>query len=170
MSDNNQNSSVNSNILRRDGTSQSGREQATLSPENHPLDDRSMKDLEQFVQGVAKMVNYYTKTEDTSEQIGGDVSSLIKQGTWDNLFSSKMTDEKQRPHLALMYAFLELWKKVQDHANTIPKRHLDFFYREFLQFTEKEAIPDKAHILFELAKNVTQYNLTAKHRIVGRER
>jgi hypothetical protein len=161
VSDPNLNSTVNSNILRRDGTSQSGREKATLAPKNHPLDDRSMKDLEQFVQGVAKMVNYYTKTEDTSDETGGEQASLIIDGTWDNLFSSKMPEEKQRPHLALMYAFLELWTKVQDHANTIPKRHLDFFYREFLQFTEKEAVPDKAHILFELAKNVKKYDLAA---------
>jgi hypothetical protein len=67
-----------------------------------------------------------------------------------------------QPHMALFLAFLELYKKAQNHINTITERHLEYFYKEVLQFEELDAEPDKVHVLFELAKKLTATSYAVK--------
>ncbi len=62
--------------------------------------------------------------------------------------------KKHTPHLGLIFAFLELFKHLQGDVNSLTKRHLDFFYKEVLQLQPKEAIPDQAHLIFEIAKHL----------------
>lgn len=144
MSDSSEN--TNKNIARRDGMSQSNRLLADLTPENHPIDGRTQADLIKFVHAFADLINFYDTTNSVS-------------GTWQQLLPADMAKKKDRPHLAMVFAFYELFKQVQTHANTLTKRHLDFFYKNFLNYTEKDAIPDQAHLLFELAKNIKKYEL-----------
>lgn len=71
-------------------------------------------------------------------------------------FSLQQYPEHQ-PHLALLITFLELFKHLQDDMNDITRRHLDFFYRDVLHLSERPAIPDQVHVIFELAKGVNHY-------------
>ncbi|MEQ1676513.1 MAG: hypothetical protein ABL876_07425, partial [Chitinophagaceae bacterium] len=64
------------------------------------------------------------------------------------------------PHYALFLSFLKLFRFSQSHLNTLTKRHLDFYYKEVLRLKPKDAEPNHAHILVELAKPVNQYALT----------
>jgi CarboxypepD_reg-like domain len=66
-----------------------------------------------------------------------------------------------QPHMALFIAFLQIFKLAQEQMNGLTGRMLDFYYKEVLQLTPKDSIPDKTHIIFELAKNVTQYDVEA---------
>jgi hypothetical protein len=50
---------------------------------------------------------------------------------------------------------------AQNHLNTNAQRQLDFFYRQVLGFKEKPAVPDKVHVLFELAKQIDSRTLEA---------
>jgi hypothetical protein len=65
------------------------------------------------------------------------------------------------PHLALYLAFWEVLKPARDDLNRMTQRHLDFFYREILRFPEKAVQPDRAHLLFELAKFQSEYKLSS---------
>ena len=62
--------------------------------------------------------------------------------------------KKHEPHLALLFTFLELFKHLQGNINGLGKKHLDFFYKKVLQLIPKDAVPDKAHIVFEIAKHL----------------
>ncbi len=62
--------------------------------------------------------------------------------------------QKHEPHLALLFTFLELFKHVQGNINELGKKHLDFFYKDVLGLMPKEAMPDKAHLVFEIAKHL----------------
>lgn len=64
-----------------------------------------------------------------------------------------------QPHMALFIAFLKLFRLAQDQMNGLTGRMLDFYYKDVLQLQPKEALPDKAHIVFELAKEVVEYSL-----------
>ena len=64
-----------------------------------------------------------------------------------------------QPHYALFLSFLKLFKYAQEQSNTITKRHLDFYYKEVLRLKPKDALPNKAHILVELAKQIDSYLL-----------
>lgn len=65
------------------------------------------------------------------------------------------------PHFGLLLAFLQVFGHVQDHANTLTQRHLDFYYREVLQLEPKDAVADTVHVLFELAKDVSTHLVSA---------
>ncbi|RAJ80138.1 hypothetical protein CLV59_105246 [Chitinophaga dinghuensis] len=64
-----------------------------------------------------------------------------------------------QPHMGLFLSFLQLFQLVQTQMNDITGRMLDFYYRDVLHLTEKPSVPDKAHIIFELAKDVKEYSL-----------
>ncbi|HRN57764.1 MAG TPA: hypothetical protein PLL71_15000, partial [Agriterribacter sp.] len=67
--------------------------------------------------------------------------------------------QNHTPHLALLFAFLKLFQHLQGDLNTYTKKHLDFFYKRVLQLTPREAVPDKAHIVFEIQKQLDTYLL-----------
>ena len=66
------------------------------------------------------------------------------------------------PHLALLYAFLRLFKFVGDDMNRMTKRHLDFYYRDVLGLTFKAHVPDVAHLIFEINKPYSQHKINAE--------
>ena len=68
---------------------------------------------------------------------------------------------RHEPHYALFLAFLRLMEHARAELNTLTGRHLDFYYREILQFKEKEVVPPKAHVLVELTKQVPSYLIKA---------
>jgi hypothetical protein len=57
-----------------------------------------------------------------------------------------------QPHMALWIAFLKLRQYGQIHLNSITRRHLDFFYRRVLRVLPRPPVPDRVHVVFELAK------------------
>ena len=146
-------SCTNINPLSREGTSQNGRDHDILDPENIRLHDLRAEDWLQFAERFAELVHFHPA--DDSGEASGD---------WLELFegSSELTIPEEgengagetEPHLALFAAFLKLLEYPQKSLNDIPRRHLDYYYREILQIKEKPAVPDRVHLLFELAKNV----------------
>lgn len=60
-----------------------------------------------------------------------------------------------KAHVGLYLSFLHLFAHAQQHINGLTEKHLDFFYEEVLSLAQKEAVADKVHIIFELAKNVS---------------
>jgi len=67
--------------------------------------------------------------------------------------------KKHAPHLGLLFSFLQLYQYVQKDLNALTRRHLDYFYKEVLQIKTKSATPDKAHVLFQIQKNLDKYLL-----------
>lgn len=67
--------------------------------------------------------------------------------------------KKHPPQLAIMFAFLKIFQYLQNDLNSFTKKHLDFFYKQVLQLKARSATPDKAHILFEIQKQLDSYKL-----------
>lgn len=130
--------------------------------------------------------NDYLSSIKKDESIFGDTAWIqyrrINHAANHNLFSSvfdqflmaytKIVDESEKQllqtldqwdthpaHYALFLSFLKLFRFAQTHINTLTYRHLDFYYKEVLQLHPKAAIPNQAHILVELAKQVDGYLL-----------
>jgi hypothetical protein len=76
-----------------------------------------------------------------------------------NHLEQSLSRANHPPHITLFISFLRLFLKVQEHLNQMTKRHLDFFYRDVLGLKPKDAVPDKAHLFFELAKNKLEHSL-----------
>ncbi len=67
--------------------------------------------------------------------------------------------EKHPPHLSILFAFLKLFQHLQGDLNQYTRKHLDFFYKRVLQLHSREAVPDSAHIVFELQNQLNSYLL-----------
>lgn len=65
------------------------------------------------------------------------------------------------PHYGLWLAFLRLFEHAQKALNGFTDRHLDFYFREVLRLDSRSAIPDRVHLLFELAKGVETHRIAA---------
>ncbi len=138
------------NLIYQLGQSQGDRLPKELQFPFVDLDERTKTDLLEFTKAFAEFVNFY------------DNSSSTPSGNWSNFFPEQSAIEKllksesgdTSPHLALFLAFLELYQYPQSVINKITARHLDFYYRDVLRLTKKNAIADKVHLLLELKKNV----------------
>lgn len=75
-----------------------------------------------------------------------------------SLLPLKVSLQKNHPpHLSLLFAFLNIFQQLQDDLNGFTHKHLDFFYREVLLFKPADPVPDKAHIVFEIQKQLDKY-------------
>jgi hypothetical protein len=63
------------------------------------------------------------------------------------------------PHLGLLFAFLKLFQHLQSDLNGYTRKHLDYFYRDVLKLKPREAVADKAHIVFEIQNQLDKYLL-----------
>lgn len=78
------------------------------------------------------------------------------------LYESIQSCSNHQPHIALFIVFIILFIHAQNNLNEVTKKHLDFYYEDVLQLKAKDAVPDKVHLIFELAKNISRYELKKK--------
>jgi hypothetical protein len=67
--------------------------------------------------------------------------------------------KKHSPHLALLFVFLNMFRQLQNDLNQYTRKHLDYFYKNILQFQSGAATPDNANIVFEIQKALKSYLL-----------
>lgn len=65
------------------------------------------------------------------------------------------------PHVALLLTFLHLFRHLQADFNALPEKHLLFYYQDVLRLQQRQAIPDRVHVVFEMAQNLERYRLLA---------
>ncbi|MDW7693776.1 hypothetical protein R9C00_03380 [Flammeovirgaceae bacterium SG7u.111] len=82
-------------------------------------------------------------------------------GSAPNYLEESLAYQDLPPHIALFISFVKiLIKNVQTDFNKVTQQHLDFFYRKVLRLKEKDAIPDSAHLIFELAKHIEEHKVS----------
>ncbi len=124
------------------------------------LDDTINADISIY-QGTdteEKISNAALYVDDVFNSFYGFISQLITNSESYMQFALEQYPAHQ-PHMALFIAFLQLFRLAQDQVNGITQRMLDYYYRDVLHLTAKPSIPDKVHIVFELAKDVAEYDL-----------
>ncbi|AZJ34842.1 baseplate J/gp47 family protein [Tenacibaculum singaporense] len=164
-------SKIISNILQRSGTGQELRYIEALNPENFELHDFTIEDWILFAYNFAKKLNYFPT--ENHEVASGDWQHFFKKLTTENIpfrgtreynklkeniqttLEGYTQEGKLSPHLTLFVCFLKLLEHSKERFNNLTKRHLDFYYKEILQVQKREPIPDQAHVIFELAKKIT---------------
>ena len=142
--------------------SQDQRFLAALDPTACPIDPRRMNHLVDLAHEYARFLNYYNNNN-------------VKDGNWQVFFprweellttidaaspvSETMTAllntaKTSQPHFALFLTFLQLLREARGELNQITQRHLEFYYRQNLEFTRQNAIPDQLYVTFELTEDV----------------
>lgn len=139
------------NPLSREGTTQVQRLLDALIPENVKLHELSVADWMKFARNYATLINYYDATD--AQVAAGDWEEFFVEEDEIGDFLERINDGDTSPHLSLFVAFLNLLQYPQDSLNELPKRHLDFYYRDVLRLNPRSFTPDSVHLIFELAKN-----------------
>ena len=67
--------------------------------------------------------------------------------------------QQHQPQLALLFAFLNMFRQLQNDLNQYTRKHLDYFYKDILKFKAADAVADKAHVIFEIQKQLEHYLL-----------
>lgn len=166
--------------LQHDGTSQNERFLEALEPGSAPVHQFDLHDWMRFAYHYGARLNYFTandadnpdgnwqgfmKAEDEIKEWLKD-AALVAEEKWlgDDERSRILKRQPKgdyEPHLALFLAFLKLLKFSSDHLNGLTRRHLDFYYSRVLQLSKQPAVPDRVHVLFELAKNAAMETVPA---------
>jgi hypothetical protein len=149
------------NPLQRDGTSQHQRMVQALESSSAPIHEFSLNEWMKFAYHYAEKVNFFSTISDDNPD--GDwqrffpeeeeLQQMLQQ------FRRQTDDAATQPHLALFISFVLLLRSSQRQMNKITGRHLDFYYKKVLQLKKREAVADKVHLVFELAKNLAFFKL-----------
>lgn len=140
-------------ILLRKGTDQQMREKDSLDPDSLKLQDFGLEQWMQFAYNFAKDVNYFSTSDSVTPN--GDWQAFFKDNAeLKKLLPTYQSSNQLTPHLTLFFCFLHLLSDTHKRFNQLTKRHLDFYYKEVLRIELLPEVNDKAHILFELAKNI----------------
>jgi hypothetical protein len=76
------------------------------------------------------------------------------------LFQNNIIEEDDhKPHITLFISFLYLFQYAKDYLNNLTSQHLDFYYKDVLRLEKNGQIPDKVHVIFELAENYVSHAL-----------
>lgn len=145
----------------RDGTKQSDRFRPALNPDYVKVDERSLRDLLAFAKRYAQELKYYNarnqEAGDWSGFIGNlDLDEAVAYLKQPEKFPAEKAFQFSRPHFALFLVFLQLLDRARKELNCFTRRHLDFYYREVLRMTHQPAIPDRVHVLIDLADDTDQ--------------
>ncbi|MDX2370269.1 MAG: hypothetical protein QNK36_17990 [Colwellia sp.] len=142
--------SIVKSVLKASGQSQSERTAVALSSDYVAIDAWTKSELMDYMQAFAKHINFYQE------------DSEVPSGDWQSFFpfilsNSQQSIEQQAPnvtpHIALLQAFVELYKYPQQQINQLTDTHLDFYYKTVLRMKPKPAVNDKAHLVLRLKKN-----------------
>lgn len=150
----------NQQLYYRDGTSQVQRLMAALKENYVAIDERTIEDWLRFAQTYAKELQYYNlenkPSGDWSDFLNGEIEHILTYLKDPEAFKDQPNLEAwlSRPHFVLFLTFLKLLDQYQKPAlNHILQKHLDYYYRDILQFKRKPATPDKVFLLAALAKS-----------------
>lgn len=125
------------NPLQHSGTNRFQRLAAEMSFDYVQIEERHEADFLAYAEKLMSSIQYYDKYNRPF-------------GNWQSFFDVSIPSN--RPHKALFIAFLRLLEALNQHANGLTKRHLDFYYRDVLRFTDREAKPAQVHLFMQCAK------------------
>ncbi|MDH4474082.1 MAG: baseplate J/gp47 family protein [Fluviicola sp.] len=146
-------------VLKRNGTDQLDRNLSTLQPDSVQLQGFGVEEWMKFAYNFASKVNYFSTNDDQTPSnkwetffaTGDDLKDILAQ------VENPVPEGKLTPHLTLFVCFLKLMELSTERINRVTKRHLDFYYHEVLKIDALPAVEDKAYLIFELAKGLTDY-------------
>jgi hypothetical protein len=163
---------VMSNKKNRSGTSRDNRVLIALQPDYVAVEERSIADLLMYARAYAQKLNPY-KDEEYQNRIDSWVAFLdfsddqileLAQFVENpDLFSddSVRLEQYSKPHLALLLTFLKLLQYPKEQFAALTEQNVACFYQDILQLEREDEIPDQVHIIFTLARDVKEHELTA---------
>lgn len=83
--------------------------------------------------------------------------------------AADLQNQSHRPEVALLVAFLELYRHAQRELNDIPRRHLNHYYEQVLHTAARPSTPDQTYLVFALVTGGAPYLLPAGALVEGQD-
>ena len=74
-------------------------------------------------------------------------------------FDEELKKSNHHPHIGLLLAFFKLFQNIQQDINSIPKKHLDFYFLELLKQKRKTPKPHTALLALQLQQGVDSVDI-----------
>lgn len=145
---------------------------ALTAEEYFKLDDRSMSDTIVFTKELVKLIKYYNLSDNSIDNWSGFLQNIdpINISEHVELINKFETNQLMKgdiiklsamcsPHEVLFLAFLSLMTHTREQMNCFSSRYLNYYYRDYLGFSQKANVPAKAHVIFELNKDASSITL-----------
>jgi hypothetical protein len=146
-------------IIPGEGTDQQQRFMEVLNPETISLIDLGTTEWMKFARKFSAQVNFF----DLENKPDGNWEDFfVADSDIKSLLENAEASQSLNPHLALFVCFLKLLDFSKKHFNQLTQRHLDFYYREILRIDKLAPVSDQVHVIFELAKNISQEKIDAE--------
>src|SRR5690606_17482471 len=157
-----------------DGTSQQARLLKALDHRYFQPEERGMAEWIQYARAFSKVLafpdlsgksatwkSFLDRGINEGDSQDPDTSEII--AFFDDPSSFAHDPEKSewlsRPHFVLLMTFFKLLEYSRERINGFTRRHLDFYYRDILQFSHAGAQMDTVHAMVKLEKNVRNFVL-----------
>jgi hypothetical protein len=127
------------NPLKHSGTNRFQRLADEMAFDYVQIEERHEADFIVYAEKLTQHIQFYDQNNQPA-------------GNWQSFFDRNVPSNQ--PHKALFIAFLRLLEALNEHLNGLTKRHLDYYYREVLKFTDREAKPAQAYLFMECAKSL----------------
>lgn len=130
-----------------------------LGADYFKLDDRSKEDLLAQTAKLAAHIKFYNE----QNQVDGDWQDFF-EAVYDYVSDkvalqniNKMEAKAEVPaHLALYFAFIEVFHIAQEELNRFTQRHLEYYYNNILKFERKDAVADQVHLFLGIDNKETK--------------
>lgn len=99
-----------------------------------------IKDVEEFFQTLIK-ISYFLRSKH------------------DHFMELAQAHQSHEPHNGLLFTFLKLFQTAQSKINQFTDRHTDFYYRDLLGLSPREATPDRTYLRLMLEDDISSYRL-----------
>jgi hypothetical protein len=147
------------NRILSDGSNQLDRTPEALKDGYIKIDDLTEEEYYAYFSRLATAILFYN----TANQASATWASLYPKS-----FDDFLLQGGTKPHLLLLQLFLKIYTStIQNDLNKIPRRHLEYFYKNILHFLPEAAKPDKVFLYFELAKGAGQIQLREGTSLTG---
>ncbi len=134
-----------------------------------PADDSPFKHNLIVPANDAAKINLAARYQLLVEAVKGTLSAFSAIiNSAQNTFNETVNNwPDHKPDRALLLSFLHLLEFYREEINTLPQRHLDYYYKDVLQLRNQPAVADSVFLVAELAKNQSQVLLPSGTQCSG---
>ena len=148
------------------GQTQWDRYARALDPQYVQIDDRTPAEFVALIRRWAANVRYYPSEPQNPT---GDWTRFFPQAEDVERYMASSAGTTP-PHLALLLAFLQMYKEPQAVLNAVAERHLDYYYKEVLRLSPRPVQPGRAYLVLKLKKGAKPFLITDASRFAAKSR
>ncbi len=168
MHDAKSNSPISQLMLPQQGRNQDQRLPEGLLSDYVNIDERSSEDFFALLKALSVHLHFHSADDQTPN---GDWSSFFPFEKHQAEQWIKQNKGKVPPHLALLKTFLDAYRDgPHQQLNSLKQKYLDYYYKDVLNFSKSDIVPERAHLIVTLRKQSPALLIKPEHQLIAGKR